>query len=265
MRRTQRLVLGLAAWTALVARISLTAFTAEARPEHPRFDSPQKGAPIVLADTVGIRLTVSNVDPTLRSADFDLTMYTRGLGPLIGPSTAFAGALFFTTTYPAIDYGDGSVLTSATLGLTNSGGGPGGSSVYRTLASFTHTYPAGTTNATFIARTAMNCVACFRSSYVFFPTGSPPPATFTQTTDLVPPNVIGRFAGTLAYSGTTTTTSGEPTTTTSVRYKFTYYPVVTNTAVVSFLKVIPTASEWGLITFGAVLLVAGLVLMRRLG
>ena len=219
---------------------------------------PSKGIIGPPSNTVGIRMTVSNVDPVLQSADLDLTMYTRGYGPYGtttgGSYVAYAGSPFFG--YPAIDYGDGSNVPTATLGLATSGGGPGGSNVYRSLASFSHSYP---TFGSFTARSAMVCAGCFQSSYVFFPPGSPPPATFTQNFDLRPTSIIGNRPLQIPFSGSTYVSFIG----TSVRYAGIYSPIVTNTAQINFGAAVPTASEWGLIAFGTLLLGAGLLLMRR--
>jgi hypothetical protein len=198
---------------------------------------------------VGIRVTVASIDVDLRSADLDLTMYTRGYGPSGAAGSPFLG-------YPALDYGDGSTVSTATLALTNTGGGPGGSNVYRSLASFSHTYPG---LGLFTARAAMACVACFQSSYAVFPIGSPVPTAFTGTLDYRPTSVIGNLPVRLTFSGTTSTFFSAN----SVRYLAAVYPVVTNTTPVVFDLEIPTASDWGLVALGASLLAAGLVLLRR--
>lgn len=233
----------------------LLAASAAATPAPGARDAPGKGGAPPSGNTVGIRVTVSNVDVAMRSADLDLTAYTRGYGPN-GAAGAYAGVPMLG--YPALDFGDGSTLPYATLGLTNSGGGPGGSNVYRSLASFSHTYPpAGAATA----RAAIACVGCFRISYVLFPPGSPPPATFTAISDRRPTSVIGDQPLRLDY----TATSYNSFLSTSIRYASAYYPVVTNTVEVFRASVleIPTASSWGLIALGAALLGAGLVSLRR--
>lgn len=212
-------------------------------PELPGIFPPLGGA-------VGIKVSVSNVHVGLKTADLDLTMYTRYLGP---PGTAGVP----TYGLPALDYGDGSTLPTTTLALTNTGGGPGGSNVYRSLASFTHTYPS---NSNFTARAAMACFLCVHSSYVFFPPGSPAPPTFTQTFDLLPTTVIGNLALPYQYSGTTYVGFLS----TSVHYAYTYFLAVTNTAQVALVQPVPALSEWGLIALGLALLVAGIILIRRL-
>lgn len=216
------------------------------------------GVPPGPIGTAGIRLTVSNVDASMRSADLDLTMYTRGYGPYGttsgGDYVAYAGSPFFG--YPAIDYGDGSTVPTVTLALTNSGGGPGGSFVYRSLASFSHTYPSP---GAFLARASMACIGCIQVSYVFFPMGSPAPATFTGSLDLRPTNVIGNQPLRLYYTGTSSSSYFGS----SVRYSTVVSPVVTTAAPVVFTSQIPTVSQWGLIALGGSLLGMGLAMMRR--
>lgn len=205
-----------------------------------------------LGPAVGIKVTVTDVRPSLREADLDLTWYTR-LGPY--PSTT-AGLPY--AGYPALDYGDGSTVPYTTLALASSGGGPGGSNVYRNLASFTHTYPA---LGSYTVTGASFCTYCLRTRYAFFPPGSPAPASFAYSYDYVPQTVVGNLAGALAYSGTTYI----PYLSISVRYMLTYYLAVTNTTQVAFnILEVPTASTWGLLALGSLLALMGLVLLRRL-
>lgn len=231
-----------------------------ARADDRRPGRPQTSGALPVSNTVGLRITASNVDMELRAADFDLTAYTRGYGPNTvtsgGATVANLGSTFFG--YPALDFGDGNTVAAATLGLANPGGGPGGSNVYRGLASFSHTYPGP---GTFTVRTAMPCVGCFQSSYVVFPAGSPVPNDFSQTIDFRPTNVIGNQPLRLTYAGTTYS----PALSASIRFSARVYPVVTNTAQVLLGSVldVPTTSTWGLFLLGAILIAAGLVHLRR--
>lgn len=224
----------------------LTVAAADAREP---WRGPFNGGAGPLASAVGIRITPVNVDPNTLMADFDLTAYTRGIGP-----GGFIGSPI--STVPAIDYGDGSTLSTTIIALSSIGGGPGGSNVYRSLASFTHTYPA---MGTYEARTAMICVYCLYVRYASFPPGSPVPTTFTQTLDSVPATVIGNLAGRNATAGT----FYYPPDSTSIVFSLTYYYYVTNRATVPLFVPIPTTSEWGLAGLGAALLLTGLVLIRR--
>jgi len=209
----------------------------------------QEGPPLMGA--VGIRVTPTAVRPNLLEADFDLTMYTR-VGPY--PST-IAGVPFFG--FPAIDYGDGSTLPTTTLVLASSGGGPGGSNVYKNLASFTHTYPG---HSAFTVTAASYCTFCFKTQYAFFPVGSPAPTTFSYSYDYLPQTVIGNLAG--RYAGADTLSYF---TDYSVRYMYTAYAAVTNTALVDLRSVleVPTASTWGLALLGGLLLLSGLAVLRH--
>jgi len=210
----------------------------------------QEGPPLMGA--VGIRVTPTAVRPNFLEADLDLTMYTR-VGPY--PST-YAGVPYFG--FPAIDYGDGSTLPSTTLVLASSGGGPGGSNVYKNLASFTHTYPG---HGAFTVTAASYCTYCFKTQYAFFPPGSPAPPTFSYSYDYLPQTVIGNLAGKHVYSGTTYLSFASY----SVRYMFTYYAAVTNTALVDLRSVleVPTTSTWGLALLGGLLLLSGVTVLRR--
>jgi len=203
-----------------------------------------------LGPAVGIKVTVTDVRSSLREADMDLTWYTR-VGPY--PSTT-AGLPY--AGYPALDYGDGSTVPYTTLALASSGGGPGGSNVYRNLASFTHTYPA---LGSYTVTGASFCTYCSHIQYVFFPPGSPAPTTFSFNYDYVPQTVVGNLAGTGSYSRYLRL--GDY----SVHYLVTYYLAVTNTARVAFnILEVPAASTWGLLALGALLAATGLVLLRRL-
>jgi hypothetical protein len=205
-----------------------------------------------LGPAVGIKVTVTDRRPAMLEADLDLTWYTR-VGPY--PSTT-AGYPY--AGFPALDYGDGDYVSYTTLALASSGGGPGGSNVYRNLASFTHTYPAP---GSYTVTGASFCTYCVRSGYAFFPPGSPAPATFSYSYDYVPQTVVGNLAGTLVSSGTTYISFFSS----SVRYMLTYYLAVTNTTQVAFnILEVPTASTWGLLALGALLALTGLVLLRRL-
>jgi len=216
------------------------------------FAAPASAVPCCsLGPAVGIRVTATELRPALLEADFDLTWYTR-VGPY--PSTV---AGLPTTGFPALDYGDGSTLPTTTLALVSSGGGPGGSNVYRNLASFTHTYPA---TGSYTVTGASFCTYCLRSQFVYFPPGTPAPATFTNSYDYVPQTVVGNLAGTYVYSGTVNLSDY------SVRYLVTYYLAVTNTTRVVLANTleVPTASTWGLVALGALLLASGLLVLRRL-
>lgn len=176
-----------------------------------------RGQPGGLASGVGIRVSVAALRPEMLEADLDLTLYTR-----VGPySSTYAGLPYVGV--PALDYGDGSTLPYTTLALASSGAGPGGSNVYRNLASFTHTYPA---LGAYTVTAGTFCTACFRSQYVLFPAGSPAPTMFTGSLDYVPQTVVGNFAATYAGTGTTYLSFLS----TSVRYQYTFYAAVTNTA-----------------------------------
>lgn len=206
---------------------------------------------------VGIRITTSNVDAEMLSADFDLTMYTRGYGPM-----GTAGRPTYYADLPALDYGDGSTIPTLTLAFASSvptTGVIGTTTVYRSLASLSHTYPAPDD---YVATAGMACVACFRSSYVFFPPGSPPPETFTAEFDRLPDPLIGNLVAPNRTEGTAYITALG----TSVRFLATYFPGVSNTATLPFGQVVlevPTASQWGLGAFGALLLALGLGLVGR--
>jgi hypothetical protein len=210
-----------------------------------------------LGPAVGIKVTVTDTRPEVLEADMDLTWYTR-VGPYASTTAGFP-----LIGYPALDYGDGSTLSYTTLALASSGGGPGGSNVYRNLASFTHTYPAF---GSYTVTGASFCTACYRSQYVFFPAGSPAPTTFSYSYDYVPQTVVGNLRATVNYSGTVNLGDiTEVFSDTSVRYMFTAYLAVTNTAQVAFSVLeVPTASTWSLLALGVLLAVTGLVLLRRL-
>lgn len=225
--------------------------------------------PSGFSDTIGLSVSTSNLDLENRTADFDFVAYTRYAYGTTGPGTLDAAVdkLAYPSFYlgapfaglPAIDYGDGSTVPTITLGLTSSGGGPGGTNVYRSLASLTHTYP---TNQEFTATAAMTCQLCFYSQYVFFTPGTPPPPTFTGTFDYLPTQVIGNLAATTRYTGTTYLSFLS----TSVRYMFTYYQAVTNTAPVDLLPIaaeIPVLDPSTLALLGALLAGGGLWLLRR--
>lgn len=208
--------------------------------------------PGVLGPAVGIKVTVTEVRNATLEADMDLTWYTR-VGPYPSTSAGYPYAGF-----PALDYGDGSTLSYTTLALASSGGGPGGSNVYRNLASFTHTYPSP---GSYTITGASICTYCLRVQAVYFPTGSPPPATFTTSFDYVPQTVVGNLAGTYVYSGTTSTFFNIS----SVRYMVTYYLAVSNTTQLELRGpfAVPTASTWGLAVLGALLALTGLFVLRR--
>lgn len=206
--------------------------------------------PGVLGPAVGIRVTPTDVRPQTLQADFDLTWYTR-----VGPyPTTVAG--YPTAGFPALDYGDGSTVPSTTLVLASSGGGPGGSNVYRNLTSFTHTYPSP---GVFTVTGASFCTACVRSQFVYFPTGTPAPNTFTGGVDYVPTIVVGNLAGTTVGSGTVGLIDF------SVRYVYTYYLAVTNTTQVDLRSIleVPTATPWALALLGGLLLLSGLAVLRQ--
>lgn len=202
---------------------------------------------------VGIRVTPTDVRLDSLEADLDLTMYTR-----VGPyPSSYAG--FPTAGFPAIDYGDGSTLPTATLVLASSGGGPGGSNVYRNLASFTHTYPS---RGVYTVTAATYCTFCVRSAATYFPAGSPNNPTSYTSFDYVPQTVIGNLAGRYGYSGTT---SFPFFSSYSVRYLVTYYLAVTNTARIDLQNAldIPTTSTWGLALLGGLLLLSGVAVLRH--
>ncbi len=209
----------------------------------------QEGPP--LAGAVGIKVTPTDVRPQTLEADFDLTWYTR-VGPY--PSTVAGTPLI---GLPALDYGDGSTVPTTTLVLASSGGGPGGSNVYRNLASFTHTYPSA---GSFTARAASFCTFCVRSQYVLFPPGSPVPQTFTGSINYIPTTVVGNLAA--KYSGSDTVYFSFLAT--SVHYRYTYYAGVSNTAqvILQQAEAIPAASPWGLAILSGLLLLAGVAILR---
>lgn len=199
---------------------------------------------------VGIKVTVTDVRRDSLEADMDLTWYTR-----VGPySSTYAGYPFLG--YPALDYGDGSTLPYTTLVLASTGGGPGGSNVYRNLASFTHTYPA---LDDYTVTAASFCTVCGRYKVSVFPTASPDSPVLVTTASYTPQTVVGNLAAPTYY--VTTFPDGDGY---SVRLLYDVYRAVTNTAEVAFLTVldIPTASTWGLVGLGVVLLFSGLVLLR---
>jgi len=202
-----------------------------------------------LGPAVGIKVTITDVRPASLEADLDLTWYTR-VGPYPSTTAGYPAAGF-----PALDYGDGATLSYTTLALASTGGGPGGSNVYRNLASFTHTYPA---TGNYTVTGASFCTYCLRTQYAFFPPGSPAPASFSYSYDYVPDTVVGNLAGTRHYSGTVDLVDY------SVRYLATYYLAVTNTAQLALLAPdVPTASPWALIALGAALSLAGMLVLRR--
>ncbi len=203
----------------------------------------------ILSNGVGIKVTPTDVRPQNLEADFDLTWYTR-VGPY--PSTVAGSPLI---GLPALDYGDGGTVPYTTLVLASSGGGPGGSNAYRNLASFTHTYPSA---GSFTVRAGSFCTLCFRSQYVYFPPGSPVPSTFTGSVDYVPTTVVGNLAA--KYSASDTLNYGDF----AVRYRFTYYAGVSNTAqvVLQQAEPIPAASPWGLAILSGLLLLAGVAILR---
>lgn len=207
-----------------------------------------------LSNTVGIRVSVTELRPDSLEADLDLTMYTRFP---YAYSTYPAGAPTFGV--PALDYGDGSTVPTTPLALATSGGGPNGSNVYRSLTSFTHTYP---TADTYTVTAGMFCTLCGRSDYVLFNAGSPVPDTFTGSYDLLPTSVIGNLAARTEFGDTLQIGLG-----TSVRYAVTLYYAVTNTTRVDFLGPsvieIPTLSEWGLVGLSVVMMLLGLAWLRR--
>jgi hypothetical protein len=234
-RRSSVVVLGLA-----LAAVSLAPARAQEKP-------PVSGA-------VGIRVTPSNVDPDTLSADFDLTMYTR-YGTYPG---ALAGATF--AGIPALDYGDGgTTIPSTTLLLASPGGGPGGSTVYRSPVSFSHTFPA-LGNYTVI--TSMSCSYCYLVQYAIFPMGNTPPTTFSYTYDYLPTTVVGNLAASTQFGGTTSTTFGVY----SVRYLYSVFNAVTNTAQVSLALPtdldIPTLHPATLALLGVLLVTAGWWVLR---
>ncbi len=207
--------------------------------------------PPPIGPAVGIKVTATDVRPAQLEADFDLTWYTR-TGPY---SSTYAGYPY--AGFPALDYGDGSTIPYTTLVLASSGGGPGGSNVYRNLASFTHTY-ANPGNYTVTG--ASICTACFRASVSIFDTASPTTPVSAYTLDYIPQTVVGNLAGSAVYSGTTTIFEGY-----ALRYLVTGYLAVTNTTRVSFSVLdVPTASTWGLAALGGALLLTGLLVLRRI-
>lgn len=207
--------------------------------------------PPPLGPAVGIKVTPTDVRPGQLEADFDLTWYTR-VGPYSSTSAGYPYAGF-----PALDYGDGSTIPYTTLVLASSGGGPGGSNVYRNLASFTHTYPSP---GNYTVTGASICTACFRGTLSYFDTASPTTPISVSSFDYLPQTVVGNLAGSAVYSGTTTLFEGI-----AVRYLVTGYLAVTNTTQVSFSVLdVPTASTWGLAALGGALLLTGLLVLRRI-
>jgi hypothetical protein len=202
---------------------------------------------------VGIRVTVADLRPELLEADLDLTAYTR----TGGYSYVYAGVPIFGIA--ALDYGDGGTLSTTTLALASPGGGPGGSHVFRSLASFTHTYPA---LGGYTVRTGAFCYYCYRGTYTVFPPGAPTSPVFSTAYDYVPTSVIGNLAATYRYSGTYYTSDVGY----GIRYLFTAYGAVTNTAKVVLRQVVvevPAVSAWGLILLGFALAGTGLFVLRR--
>jgi len=211
---------------------------------------------IPLSSAIGIRVSVVDTRQALLEADLDLTMYTRY--PTASPSYP-AGTPYFGI--PALDYGDGSTVPTTTLALASSGGGPGGSNVYRSLASFTHSYPLP---LTYTVTAGMFCTACFRGSATYFPAGMPGSPVFSTVTDYLPTSVIGNLAARYSYQGTTPSYFFPSY---SVRYQVTLYGAVTNTTQVdlSLPVQVPTLSQWGLVALAVSLLAGGLGLLRRVG
>lgn len=205
-----------------------------------------------VAPGVGIKVTVTDVRRDTLEADMDLTWYTR-VGPY--PST-YAGYPYIG--YPALDYGDGSTLSYTTLVLASSGGGPGGSNVYRNLASFTHTYPA---LDDYTVTAASFCTICGRYAVTVFPTASPDSPVFSSQASYTPQTVVGNLVAPTSYQTTFSIGDGY-----SIRLLYDVYLAVTNTARVRFLSVldVPTASTWGLAALGGLLLLSALVVLRRL-
>lgn len=246
-------------------------------------------APLAHAQAVGIRVTVADIRSDALEADFDLTGYFPNLSSIstpelgappilqrrqgVEPGSPFdlglfpigpfpyipAGAPSFG--YPALDYGDGSTLPYTYLSLTDTGGGPGGTNVYRNPATFTHTYP-GPGNYT--VRTSLQCIFCVRGQITYFPAGSPTNPTSSYSFDYVPDTIIGNLAATYRYTGTTVSPYSPAY---SYRYQITYYGAITNSIVAAVhgsIQEIPTLSEWGLIALGLLLAGVGLVTLRRL-
>lgn len=204
-----------------------------------------------LAPGVGIKVTVTDVRRDSLEADMDVTWYTR-----VGPyPTTVAGYPYIG--YPALDYGDASTLSYTTLVLASASGGPGGSNVYRNLASFTHTYPAVDD---YTVTAASFCTLCGRYAVSIFPAASPNSPSFVTSANYTPQTVVGNLAAPTLYQTTFPIGDGY-----SIRLLYDVYLAVTNTAEVAFLTVldVPTASTWGLVGLGALLLVSGLVLLRR--
>jgi hypothetical protein len=233
-------VLGLA-----LAAVSLAPARAQERP-------PVSGA-------VGIRVTPSNVDPDTLSADFDLTMYTRyGTYPSALAGATSAGATF--AGIPALDYGDGgTTIPSTTLLLASPGGGPGGSTVYRSPVSFSHTFPA---LGNYTVTTSMSCYYCYLVQYAFFPLGNSPPTQFSYSYGSLPTTVVGNLTATYQHSGTTSTLFAQN----SVRYLTTIYYAVTNTAQVSLalptVLDVPTLHPAAIAVLGLLLVTAGWWVLR---
>lgn len=210
-------------------------------------------APVAQAQAVGIRVTVADVRPQVLEADLDLTAYTR----TGGYSSVYAGVPPFGIA--ALDYGDGGTLPTTTLALASPGGGPGGSHVFRSLASFTHTYPAA---GAYTVRTGIFCYYCFRGAYTVFPPGSPGYPVFSTSYDYVPTSLIGNLAATYVFSGTYLSSDLSY----SLRYLVTLYGAVTNTAQVVLRQAVvevPATSTWGLILLGVALAGTGLFALRR--
>ena len=235
LRKTVRVGLGFAACLLLSGALAV-----------PAFSQP--------SGTVGLRVDLPSVDASMRTVDLELTMYTRGGGPYGVAGRTDLGI-------PAIEWGDGETVATVPMALTAVGTGPGGSNVYRS-ATFSHTYPAGP--EMFTVRAGMSCVDCDRGSFVFFPSGSPPPATFTQTQSNLPTQVLGNLAAMTSNSGTVYL----GTFSTSARYLAETWRAVTETAQVLLptpVTEIPTISEWGMLILGAFLLLAGIRALRAGG
>lgn len=199
--------------------------------------------------TVGIRITASNVDQAGRSADIDIIRYERtnyysptSTWPLYG--------------YPDLDYGDGAARTDVVLALASPNGGPGGSSVYRTTSSLSHTWPA---YGGYTLRVQDLCTLCGQTHISFFTSASAATPVISTSHDFMPSNVIGNLTGLTHGSISTYITTGV-----FVRYAFTAYYYVTNTLSLTFdAAPVPALSPWGVVGMGLALLAAGLVLRRR--
>lgn len=216
---------------------------------------------------VGIRASVENVDEAALEAELGVTMYELSISPTTG-TRGIAGRI--GTPYygvPALDYGDGSTVSTTVLPLASPNGGPNGTNVYRATG-FTHTYPG---SGFYDPIAATGCCAGATGSLLY--------RVYSGT------SFVGSY-GPYPISPSTlpTIVTGNPLTLTNLTFTTTFFYTsfvsfngvlryaVTNGAFdaagtrgVSLGSIldVPTASDIGLFALGLLLLAAGVVQLRR--